>query len=211
MLDSHIKPAIDPIIDKLGAGLARIGATADVVTVVGFVIGIGACIALAFQLYWVALALLLLNRIFDGLDGAVARHLGSTDFGGYLDITLDFFFYSGFVFAFAIGHPDQALVAAFLIFSFIGSGSSFLAYAIVAAKLGLSTDARGKKSFYYAGGLAEGTETIVSFVLICLFPAWFFWIAVIFGSMCWITAISRLFIARDQFKPASDLDKTEAD
>lgn len=200
MFDSHIKPLIDPVSDWIGARLARVGVTADAVTVAGFIIGIGGCAALAWQAYWLALALLLLNRIFDGLDGAVARYSGVTDFGGYLDITLDFFFYSGFVFGFALGRPDVAIEAAFLIFSFIGSGASFLAYAIIAAKRGISTEARGKKSFYYAGGLAEGTETIIAFCLICLLPEWFNWIAWGFGGMCWVTALSRLLIARDQFK-----------
>ena len=63
----------------------------------------------------------------DGLDGAVARHVGVTDLGGYLDIVLDFLIYSGIVFGFAVGRPDQALPAAFLIFSFVGTGTAFLA------------------------------------------------------------------------------------
>ncbi|MCB1835193.1 MAG: CDP-alcohol phosphatidyltransferase family protein, partial [Geminicoccaceae bacterium] len=77
---------------------------------------------------------------------------GVTDLGGFLDITLDFIFYSGFVFAFAVHDPQaNGLAAAFLVFSFIGTGSSFLAFAIMAARRGLATERRGKKSLYYLG------------------------------------------------------------
>src|SRR5262245_33342796 len=104
----------------------------------------------------------------DGLDGAVARHRGPTDLGGYLDVLLDFLFYAGVPFFFAIGRPDDALPAAFLVFSFVGTGSSFLAFAAVAARRGIATEARGRKSIYYLGGLTEGAETIVAFVAVCL-------------------------------------------
>src|SRR3984957_19018118 len=103
----------------------------------------GAWAALAFQNYGLALVLIAANRIADGLDGPLARRLGPTDLGGYLDIVLDFFFYAGVPFFFAIGRPETALPAAFLIFSFVGTGASFLAFSALAAKRGLSTDVRG--------------------------------------------------------------------
>src|SRR3546814_2984813 len=120
------------------------------------------------------------------LDGAVARHAGPSDLGGYLDIVLDFLFYSGVVFFFAVGRPDDALPAAFLIFSFVGTGASFLAFAALTAKRGITTAARGTKSIYYLGGLTEGTETIMLFGAICLFPDSFAWLAWIFGALCWL-------------------------
>ena len=134
-------------------------------------------------------------RLADGLDGAIARHAGITDLGGYLDIVLDFLFYSGVVFGFAVGRPDQALAAAFLIFAFVGTGSAFLAHAVMAAKRGLTTVSRGHKSLYYIGGLAEGTETIAVFVALCLFPDWFTWIAYGFGVACWLTTLTRIVAA----------------
>ena len=138
----------------------------------------------------------MLNRLCDGLDGAVARRRGLTDLGGFLDIVLDFLIYAVVPFAFALADPAaNALAAAFLIFSFIGTGSSFLAYAIMAAKRGISTELRGRKSLYYLGGLTEGTETIAAFVLACLWPAWFPWIAVVFGLLCWLTTATRIAVA----------------
>ena len=200
MLDPMMRRLIDPPLDAAGRGLAGAGIAANSVTWVGFAIGVGAVAALAFQQYWLALALILANRLADGLDGAVARHAGISDLGGYLDIVLDFLIYSGVVFGFALGRPDQALPAAFLIFSFVGTGSSFLAYAIFAAKRDISTDLRGRKSLFYIGGLTEGTETIALFVAICLLPQWFAWLAYGFGALCWLTTGARIAAAMDAFK-----------
>jgi phosphatidylglycerophosphate synthase len=192
VLDGRIRKVIDPLLDRVGAILARFGLSANAITVVGFLFGAGAWVALAYALYPLALALILLNRVLDGLDGAVARRQGVTDLGGYLDIVFDFLFYAGVPFFFAVGRPDTALPAAFLVFSFVGTGCSFLAFATVAAKRGLMTEARGRKSIYYLGGLTEGAETIGLFVLICLLPDHFALLAWGFGGLCWITTASRV-------------------
>ena len=200
MLDPLMRRVIDPPLESAGRWLARSGLTANAVTWLGFAIGLAAIAALAFQLYGLALVLILLNRMADGLDGAVARQRGTTDLGGYLDIVFDFLFYSGVVFGFALGRPEDALAAAFLIFSFVGTGSSFLAYAILAAKRGLTTDIRGRKSLYYLGGLTEGSETIALFVAICLFPGAFPWLATAFGLLCWLTTAGRITAAIQTFR-----------
>lgn len=192
MFDAALRRVIDPPLNAAGRGLNRIGVSADAVTVAGFFVGLAAVPALALQEYWLALALIVANRLGDGLDGAVARAAGPTDLGGYLDIVLDFIFYSAVVFGVALGRPDEAVFAAFLIFSFIGTGASFLAFAIIAAKRGVTTEARGRKSIFYLGGLTEGAETIACLVAICLFPAYFPWIAGVFGALCWITTASRI-------------------
>ncbi len=199
MFDAKIRPLIDPILGVAGTRLAAAGLGPNQVTVAGFCMGALAFPALAYQAYGLALVFIALNRIADGLDGAVARVTGASDFGGYLDIVLDFVFYAGVVFFFAVGQPDQALWAAFLIFSFIGSGSSFLAYAIIAAKRGHETRAQGRKSFYYLHGLAEGAETVAALALICLWPSGFFWIAIGFGALCWLTTLGRILSARTAF------------
>jgi phosphatidylglycerophosphate synthase len=200
MLDARLRKLIDPPLDLAGQRLAHLGVSANSVTWTGFLVGCGAWVMLALGNYGWALALILLNRLADGLDGAVARHGRISDLGGYLDIVLDFLFYSGVVFFFAVGQPDQALPAAFLIFSFVGTGASFLAFAALAAKRGISTTARGPKSIYYLGGLTEGSETIALFVLICLFPNLFAWFAWIFGGLCWLTTGVRIYMAVETFK-----------
>lgn len=192
MLDAVLRRVIDPPLDAAGRRLAGGGVTANAVTIIGFAVGVAAVPALAVGRYDLALAAILLNRLADGLDGAVARASGPTDLGGYLDIVLDFLFYSGVVFGVALGRPDEAVWAAFLIFSFVGTGASFLAYAIIAAKRGVTSERRGRKTIFYLGGLAEGTETIAALVLICLTPEAFPWIAGGFGAMCWITTAGRI-------------------
>lgn len=205
MFDARIRRWIDPPLDRFGAGLARLGLGANAVTVIGFLIGVGAWVALAAEADTVALALIAANRLADGLDGALARRLGPTDLGGYLDIALDFLFYAGVPFFFAVGRPEFALPAAFLIFSFVGTGSSFLAFAAVAAKRGLTTERRGRKAIYYLGGLTEGTETIGLFVLICVWPDGFAVLAWVFGGLCWLTTATRIAFAVEAFRKSHPL------
>jgi phosphatidylglycerophosphate synthase len=199
VLDGLIRKAMDPVLDRIGDALARGGLRANGITVAGFLVGAAAWTALALAAYPLALVLIIANRVADGLDGAVARRLGPTDLGGYLDIVLDFLFYSGVPFFFAVGKPEFALPAAFLVFSFVGTGCSFLAFAVIAAKRGITTQARGRKSIYYLGGLTEGTETLALFVAICLLPDWFAVLAWSFGSLCWITTVGRIVVALAAF------------
>ncbi|HEV7367590.1 CDP-alcohol phosphatidyltransferase family protein [Arenibaculum sp.] len=200
MLDARLRQIVDPPLVRAGAWLAGRGVGADAVTVAGFALGLGGAAALALQAYGAALVLIALNRLFDGLDGAVARRAGPSDLGGYLDITLDFVFYGAIPLGFALGRPEDALAAAFLVFSFVGTGTSFLAYAAIAAKRGLTTELRGPKSLYYLGGLTEGTETIALFVAICLWPDAFAWLAWGFGALCWVTTATRVAAAVRAFR-----------
>jgi len=200
MFDARIRPLIAPLLDRAAKALARVGLSANAMTIGGFVCGCGAWVALAFREYSLALAFIAANRVADGLDGPLARRLGPTDLGGYLDISLDFFFYAGVPFFFAVGRPEFALPAAFLVFSFVGTGSSFLAFSVIAAQRGMTTNAHGPKGLYYLSGLTEGTETIVVFVLICLFPDQFGWLAWIFGGLCWLTTATRVAAAASAFR-----------
>lgn len=200
MLDPSVRRLIDPPLDRAGRLAARLGIGPDAVTLAGFAAGLGAAVALAFTADGAALALLVVNRVLDGLDGAVARHTGSSDWGGYLDIVCDFIVYSAIVFGFAVGRPEAALPAAFLVFSFVGTGTTFLAHAVFAAKRGLDTRRRGRKSLYYIGGLTEGTETAVALGAICLWPQHFPWIAWAFGAACWITTGARILESHGAFR-----------
>ncbi|SME88099.1 Phosphatidylglycerophosphate synthase [Tistlia consotensis] len=201
MLDAALRRLIDPPLERAAARIAGLGITANQITLAGFLVGLLALPALAAQRYDLALAAILANRLADGLDGAVARQRGGgSDLGGFLDIACDFVFYSAVPFGFALAEPANALPAAFVIFSFVGTGSSFLAYAVIAAKRGLSTSLHGRKSLYYLGGLTEGSETIAFLAAICLFPAAFGTLAWIFGGLCWITTASRLLAGRQSFR-----------
>ena len=193
MLDRALHAAIKPVLNRAAQGLVRLGIAADAVTITGFVVGMAAAVAIALESYWVGLALLLASRLMDGLDGAVARATKPTDRGGFLDITLDFLFYASIPLAFAIAHPaHNALPAAVLLAAFIGTGSSFLAFAVIAEKHQVPSTAFPDKRFYFLGGLTEATETLIAFAAMCLWPQWFPQLAYGFAVLCAITIAMRI-------------------
>jgi len=197
MLDPLLRRWIDPSLNQAGAWLARRGLSADAVSLSGLAVGLATVPLLAWQQYHAALLVILLNRLLDGLDGAIARHNGTTRFGGYLDIMCDIGFYAAVPVGFALARPDNALWAALLLASFVCTASSFLGRAVLAAQRGEPDDgARGTKSFFHAAGIIEGTETIVAFVLFCLFPMAFPWLAGVFALLCFGTAAARVFEAK---------------
>ena len=191
MIDRWAAPFAARLLSGPARLLDRLGVNADQVTVAGFVIGMMSVPALAAGAYGMALVLILMNRLADGLDGAMARQQGPTDRGAFLDIALDFCFYSLVPLGFALADPGRnALPAALLLAAFVGTGSSFLAFAVLAQKHG-TAGSLPDKGLYYLGGLTEGTETIALFVLMCVFPAAFPEIATIFAAACAITTVTR--------------------
>ena len=205
MFDSQLRALIDPPLNAMGTRLAGLGVTANAVTLGGLALGLVAAAMIALGAPELALIPLLASRLADGLDGAVARATERTDFGGYLDITADFLFYGAVPLGFVLMNPSaHGAAGAFLLTSFYFNGASFLGYAILAEKHGLESKKRGLKSLYFTGGLLEGTETILFFVLLCLVPAYFAPMAWIFGGLCFVTATSRLFLARAVFGPDAE-------
>ncbi len=200
MLDAPLRPVIDPPLDRLGKALAARGVSADAVTLGGLAAGLAAAAAIAFGQFGLALALVLVSRLADGLDGAVARASRRTDFGGFLDITADFVFYAAVPLAFVLHDPAANGVAgAALLAAFYVNGASFLGFALLAEKQRLTTERQGVKNLYYSGGLLEGTETIVFFVLLCLLPGWFAAMAAVFAGLTALTTIGRIRAARRLF------------
>jgi len=193
MLDRAAIAVLRPALDAGARALVRVGVGADAVTLAGFAIGIAAAAAIGLGDYGWGLGLLLASRLADGLDGAVARRTHTTDRGAFLDITLDFLFYASIPLAFALADPARnALPAGVLLAAFIGTGSSFLAFAVMAERRGLASDAYPSKGFYYLGGLTEASETLICFVLMCLWPDHFAWWAYGFAALCGITVATRI-------------------
>ena len=195
MFDAKIRPLIDPWLNKAGRLLADRGITASALTLSGLGLGLAGAGAIAFGALATGLALIIANRLLDGLDGAVARASRPTAFGGYLDITADFAFYVAVPLAFGVSDPANTLPALVLVASFVLTGVSFLALAAVAAGKAIETRAHGVKSFFYSTGLAEGAETIGVFVAMCLFPDWFALIAYSYAGLCALTVIQRSVFA----------------
>jgi phosphatidylglycerophosphate synthase len=193
MLDRRASAALMPLLDTGAHALAKLRIGADAVTLAAFAIGIVAAVSIALHHPLIGLTLLLTSRIADGLDGAVARLTHPTDRGAFLDITLDFLFYASIPLAFAIADPAvNALPAAVLLAAFIGTGSSFLAFAILAERRGLTSDAHPTKGFFYLGGLTEATETLLCFALMCIWPQRFAWWAYGFAAPCALTIVTRI-------------------
>nr|WP_299244661.1 CDP-alcohol phosphatidyltransferase family protein [uncultured Halomonas sp.] len=195
MLDRWSMRWVQPPLARLAMRLAQWRITPNQVTLVGFVIGMLALPLLAMQAYAAALGAILVNRVLDGVDGALARHTQtSSDAGGFLDITLDFVFYAAVVLGFGLADPESnALAAALLLFAFMGTGSSFLAFAIMAAKHDIERPRFTHKAFYYLDGLTEGTETILALVAFCLWPRHFALLAIVFATACLMTTVTRLW------------------
>lgn len=201
MLDGAVRKLIDPTLDAAGRRIAAAGISANAVTITGCVIGLAAAFAVWQHAYLLGLFLLLLSRLCDGLDGSVARATKITDFGGYLDIVLDFVFYGAIPLGFILADPvNNGVAGGVLIFSFYITGSTFLAYAIMAERHNMQSTVRGVKSLYFTTGLAEGTETIIVLSAFCLFPSYFSVIAYVFAAICFYTALSRIVLAGRVFE-----------
>lgn len=196
MLDRYLVPILKAPLKRVATLCNQCGFSADKVTFIGFGIGVLCVLALATGHFLIALTLLFFNRLADGIDGELARQNGSTDAGAFLDIVLDFIFYAIFPIGFALYNPSEnALAAAVLIASFVGTGASFLAFDSFAQRQKIEHPDFAYKGLYYLNGLAEGTETILAFVLMCLLPQHFVLVASLFALVCAVTAINRVFFS----------------
>jgi phosphatidylglycerophosphate synthase len=193
MLDRYAQDLFHTPLDHAARALVRAGVRANSVTLIGFSIGLFAAILIAFHAYLVGVAAIFISRICDGLDGAVARQTDPTDAGAFLDIALDFVFYASIPLAFAVADPGaNALAAAVLLFAFVATGSSFLALAALAERRGLKSAHSPAKSIYFVGGLTEASETLLCFVVMCVWPQNFPALALGFAVLCTLTWVTRL-------------------
>ncbi|MEO9299976.1 CDP-alcohol phosphatidyltransferase family protein [Devosia alba] len=192
MIDSYLIAPQERLLAHPARWLRGLGVSANMLTLGGFILGMGALPAIALGNFWLGLVLIGLNRIIDGLDGAVARQAGPTDRGAFLDIALDFFFYAAIPFAFVLADPaTNGVAGSLLLFSFIGTSSSFLAFAVIAKQRGMTALNMPKKGIYYLGGITEGAETTILFVLICLVPSSFPIAATLFAILALLTTAIR--------------------
>ena len=203
MLDRRATALIQPAVDALARRLVKSGIGASQITVAGLLTGLVAAVLIANNAYLAGAAIILVSRTCDALDGAVARLTHPTDSGGFLDIAFDFLFYASIPLAFAISHPLQnALPAAVLLAAFVGTGSSFLACAVIATKRGMSNLNYPNKSFYFLGGLTEATETLAFFAAMCAWPDLFPELAYAFAALCTITIATRIWWGWHAFQDA---------
>jgi phosphatidylglycerophosphate synthase len=194
MLDAKVTPFIKPLLKPIVRALDKRCITPNHVTVAGFLIGLLAVPLIILNWWMAALACIIANRICDGIDGELARYQkSSSSAGGYLDICLDFLFYAAVPLAFGIANTAEwGIPAMVLMATFIGTGSSFLAFAVAAEKFQIERPQFSNKSFYYMQGLTEGTETILVFLVFCIWPQHFAVIAYCFAAACAVTVVTRV-------------------
>ncbi len=209
MLDARARRVLSPALGAVGARLADVGVPSLALTAAGWVVGVAACLEVVAHAWLWALALWLVNRLLDGLDGPVARRRGATDLGGFLDIVADFSIYAGFLVAVAVAVPDARLACVALLTAYYISGTAFLALSsLIERRRGGGGDGR---SLRFIGGLAEGTETVAVYILFCLFPTHAAVIAWAFTAAVAITAAQRVILGVRTLNgpapaPASEVD-----
>ncbi len=191
MLDAAFRARLDGPLGRAVVPLERLGISPNAITAAGFVVGVAACVAIAYGQWWLGLVLWLTNRLGDGLDGPLARRRGATDLGGLLDIIADFAIYGGVLVAIGIALPETRVACLVVFLTYYLSGSSFLAFSSLATKRQLEGDGR---SLQFPAGIAEGTETIAAYVLVLAFPAQAEVLLWVWAALVAITVVQRLAI-----------------
>lgn len=195
MLDEELREGAKPLYKLPARILAERGVTGNALTATSLGIGALCLVAIAFGLNIVALVLWFLNRLFDGLDGEVARLRGeSSEFGAFVDIVADFFVYGGFLVALAVQHPDARLALVALFFAYYLNGTVFLALSGILERL--KRERLTERGLHFRRSVTEGFETILAGTLFLLLPYHVSIIAWIFAAMVFISAAQRLWDGR---------------
>ena len=194
MLDRAVRARVGPALDVVAARLDARGVSPSAVTALALLVGIGACVAAGLAAWPAALALWLLNRALDGLDGPLARRRGPTDLGGLLDFVADFVVYGGFVVGVAVAVPDARVACCALLAAYLLNNVAQLSFASLVEKRRLAFG--DERSLRLTPGLTEGTETIAAYVAFCLVPQHAAVVAWAFTGMVLITVAQRLALAR---------------
>lgn len=201
MFDNYLRRHLERPLARVAERGAQVGLTANRLTTVGLVLGLGSAAAAAATWWWVSLALWILSRLADGLDGPVARVRRSRDpdesdfgAGGFFDITADFLVYGATVVGVAFGattaHGAPWWPFLLVLLAYYINGTAFLAFSSIAERSGRTLD--DGRSLSFLGGLAEGAETIVVHSLWLIFSTLAWQIAVLWAGVVAISAVQRM-------------------
>lgn len=200
MLDARTRRLAAPPLARMAERAERAGIGPGAVTAVGLVVGVGACVAAGLAVWWLALVLWALNRTLDGLDGALARRGEPSDLGGMLDFLADFVVYGGFVVGVAVAEPGARVAATVLLASYLLNNVALLSFASLIEKRGLALG--DERSLRFTAGLTEGTETILAYAAVCLFPGAATAILWTFAGLVVVTVGQRVRLAVVTLAPA---------
>lgn len=187
MFDAALRPTANAFLDKFSGRVQQSGLNANKLTLIGFLFGLVGCFAAAMQIYPLAFLLIILNRLMDGLAASVARQIGVTRLGSYLDMLCDIVFYAAFVFFFSMGQLDGVFAATLLIFAYTVMFACYLLQPVFAPRDDTLVTPRG--------GLIENAEIVLFMLLCCALPAMFAPFATVFALLCLTTAVLRVAAA----------------
>lgn len=187
MLDATLRPFKDAALARPARRLGR-WVSPGAVTAAALAAGLAAAGMAGRRLYGAALALWLVGRLLDGLDGAVARQRGrADDLGAYLDMVADTLVYAAIPLGIAVGVDERAtwIAAGFLLASFYVNSVSWTYLSAVLEKRGQGAITTGESTaITMPPALIEGTETIVFFTLFLLVP----------GSAPWTFSVMAVLV-----------------
>jgi len=167
-------------------------------SLLGLGMGVAAAVALWQQQYLLGLVFWFFSRLFDGLDGVIARQQGAqSDFGGYLDILLDFVTYAIIPIGLVLGRPSTAgyLALIFLLTSFYVNAASWMYLAAILEKRAAARADR-LTSVTMPAGIIGGTETIILYAVFIIFPDYLVWLFCGMALLVTVTILQRLLWAR---------------
>ena len=195
MLDERMRLVKDTVFYPMAQPLRTIPPW--LFSVLGLMMGLGAALALWQQVYWLGLLLWFFNRVFDALDGAVARTSGTqSDLGGYLDIVIDFVVYAAIPVGLALGRMETAVTYGliFLLCAFYVNAASWMYLAAILEKRSQQRAER-LTSVTMPAGLIGGVETIIFYTAFILFPGVLAWLFCLMGLLVLVTILQRLLWA----------------
>jgi phosphatidylglycerophosphate synthase len=135
-----------------------------------------------------------LNRVFDALDGSVARlRRTQSDFGGYLDIVVDFVVYALIPVGLAMGVSGTAVTISliFLLCTYYVNAASWMYLAAILEKRLHNQDGR-LTTITMPAGIIGGTETIIFYTAFIVFPAYLAWLFSLMSLLIVVTILQRL-------------------
>ncbi|GAB5494489.1 MAG: CDP-alcohol phosphatidyltransferase family protein [Phototrophicaceae bacterium] len=196
MLDKQMRDVKERVLNPMAQWVGD-NISPTEITIAGAIIGVVAAVFAWQCWYFAGLILFLINRVFDGLDGTVARMFNKqSDFGGYLDIIVDNLIYALIPMGLALstGQPIVYIALLFLLLTFYVNSASWMILSSILEKRNRGAKDSGEMTTVtMVDGLMEGTETIAFFALFFLLPQFMAALFIIMGILVIVTILQRLY------------------
>jgi len=178
----------------------------NMITLLSFAFGVVSIYFIIERSLMTALVFWLLNRILDGLDGTVARVTGkSSDFGGYLDIVLDFIVYAAIpvAFVFSAHSQDNYFILSVLLSSYYVNAASWMYLSSILEKRKIGAASNNEMtSITMPSGIADGTMTIIFYSMFFIFPSYLKLLFAVFIILVLASIVQRMVWAYLEIRQA---------